>query len=138
MAHRDFRAALREAEGEPVTFTVGDGNGFCEEFTVPTPLSAMPLLALAASDAKTEIEVMAAFGRFIFSFLDPADHERFRQACTRARFDEADLLDITKWLIGEATGRPTKRPSGSPERSSTTGPPSPTGSDETSEPTPSP
>lgn len=137
MAHRDFRAAVREAVGEPVTFTIGDGNGFREEFTVPTPLPAFPLLDLAATEAGSDAESYAAFGRFLYALIDPADHGRFRKACIRARFNDEEILDLTRWLVSETTGRPTLRPSGSPERSSTTGPPSPTESDETSGPTPS-
>lgn len=138
MAHRDFRAAVREAVGEPVTFTIGDGNGFREEFTVPTPLPAFPLLDLAATETDTETAAYAAFGRFIYALIDPADHGRFRHACIKARFNDEEILELTRWLVSEATGRPTSRPSGSPERSSPTGPPSATESDGTPESTPSP
>lgn len=119
MAHRDFDAARREAVAEPLTFTLGG-----EDFAVPLPLPALPVLDLAAAADAEDVGAFAAFGQFIFAILPTADHQRFR--ATRPGLSE--LLEIVQWLITEATGRPTGPPSGLPVRRSPTGTPSNGGS----------
>lgn len=119
--HKDFDAAAREASGESLTFTLGG-----EQFTTTPELPALPMLKLAAAADKEGAEGAVAFYEFVQSMLVPEDVARFEAMASRERLGMEMLSDVVKWLIAEMTGRPTRRPSDSPERPSNSSQP-PTG-----------
>lgn len=109
--HKDFDAAAREAVGESLTFQLGG-----EKFTTTPELPALPMLKLAAAAEKTDAEGAAAFYEFLQSMLVVDDVARFEAMAMRERLGMERLSEVVTWLIEEMTGRPTRRPSDSPER----------------------
>lgn len=113
--HRDFDAAAREAVGEPLTFTLGG-----EVFTCAPTLAALPMLKLAKSADKGGAEGVAAFYDFLTAMLVQDDVPRFEAMMQRERIGMEQLSELVAWVVEEATGRPTQRPSDLPERPSNT------------------
>lgn len=126
--HKDFKAARREATAEPITFTItGRDGSVSKPFTLEDDLAAMPLLDLAVMadqqdrDEANELETVLAFRNFLRSILVPQDVDRFERTVRDKRLAFPDLLPIVQWAVSELAGRPTKRPSDSPERPQITG-----------------
>jgi hypothetical protein len=113
---RDWDAVIRESRGEPIGFVLGG-----REFSVPTPLSGAAFIDYADRDDQSA----PAFLELICNWIDPdgyagvapPDEELrsgFREAYRRSRGSVDDLIALTRWIVEEATARPTVRPSGSP------------------------
>jgi hypothetical protein len=121
----ELAAARAETTDEPVTF---DWHG--KTIRCRTQLPALPLLEMASTGADMRASgneddfmlIAASFYRFLQSVIEPDDWSIFRQSCTD-NADGADQLMPLVGKLGEAImGRPTERPSDSPD-----GPPQTTG-----------
>lgn len=117
MAHKTFTAAKADALGDPISFDI-DGD----EFLIPRPVPAWPMLELAAcGDEGEPTRIAAAFVGFLTAVLPAEQHERFRRTCAEKRVDQELLLEIVQFVIEESTGRPTVPLSSLGERRSSTG-----------------
>jgi hypothetical protein len=105
---RDFDAAIREAQKEPLTFTLGG-----EEFRVPNPLPEGPFLRWAKTEGATVSDLLCTW------LGDQA--EAFIAAHERSGGGLGTMQSIADWVIEESTGRPTQWRSGSPASSSANG-----------------
>ena len=120
-----FRAAAAEAAQEPIVFEV-ETAGRVEAFSVPRPLPTAPFveMALQVVDAGTAadrmVAEMVATGRFFKACLGD-DWRRFMDVISAARFTDEDLARLMRWLIEEASGRPTTPPEGSPSSARSNG-----------------
>lgn len=120
-----FKAAQADLQGAPIQFGV---EGDPEPFSVQRPVPAIPLLDMAveAMDQQgggDERAALAAFHRFLQGVLGD-EWPRFRRAATRARWSVDQVLDLVRYLVVEATGRPTTPPSAPPPGAPATGRPS--------------
>lgn len=113
--HRDFDAARAEMAREPLTFKFNDVT-----FTVGA-VGAGALLDLIASMEGTEVETVAAFGRFVLGVVVEEQRDQFREALNAMSFNELDTL--ARWVIEESIGRPL--PTGSPSEPSASEPSEP-------------
>lgn len=122
-----FKAAQAEATGAPIVFGV---EGEPQPFSIQRPVPAIPLLDMAveavdqqrAGGPADERSALAAFHRFLQGTLG-SDWPRFRDAATRARWGIPQVLDVVRYVVEQATGRPTMPPSGAPPTSPATGQP---------------
>lgn len=114
--HRDFDAARAESKLEPLTFRLVG-----HDFTIDR-VPAGPLLDLAAQSDATDAAAMAAFARFLKALV----REDQRDALAVALDDTAleTVLDLVRWVIEEATGRPLDMPQPSLRDASEAGQPS--------------
>jgi hypothetical protein len=118
----ELAAAKAENTDEPVSF---DWHG--KKIRCRQSLPALPLLEMASTGADMRASgdedfmlVAASFYRFLQSVIEPDDWHIFRQACTD-NADGADQLMPLVGKLGEAImGRPTERPSDSPDGPPTT------------------
>jgi len=104
MTHRAFDAAVKEASGEPVTFTV---NGYDHTFTVSTPLPLGQLILFARAVDKSEQEQARALDALLRGWLIEADREKWDD-CLGQMQDIAVLGTIVNYIVEEATARPTQ------------------------------
>lgn len=107
-----FKAAKAEAQGAPIVFGV---EGDPQPFSVQRPVPAIPLLDMAVEamdqdGGGDERLALAAFHRFLQGVLGD-EWPRFRRAATKARWGVEQVLDLVRYLVTEATGRPTTPPS---------------------------
>jgi len=118
-----FKAAQADAQGSPIQFGV---EGEPTPFSIARPVPAIPLLDMAveAMDGPSgdDRQALAAFHRFLQGVLAD-DWPRFRKASTRARLGVDEVLAIVRYVVTEATGRPTTPPSASPPGAPATGAP---------------
>lgn len=120
---RSFKAASAERRGEPYEFTI-EGEGWSEEFSVSRNVPGMMFLeAVSASERQdwvTGLRLM--FDSMAAVFDEPADFRRFRDACTRARWEPMEIAENIQAIIADLAGRPTLPPSDSAESPSNGGP----------------
>lgn len=123
MAHKEYRAAKREANGEPFTFTIG------KELFEVTDVPAIAILDLGtigeAEGDGSEEAVLAALGAlrsFLRSVIGDENYRRFEKALRKERFDIEDLMPIVADIVSEVMGRPTTRSSDSPPPRQVPGP----------------
>lgn len=117
MGFKDFDAARRERDLEPVAFLLGG-----ERFECLPVCPATVLFDYAARETTTTRQHYDAAVDFIVGVLAD-DEERFRKALT-SKTDPVDyetVAAVVAWLVGHYTGRPTERPSASPSGASATG-----------------
>lgn len=121
MATKNFDLALREQQGDPITFQLGG-----VEFVVPTPVPSYPLLQLGreASRDADSLEGLGALHDFIIGCIDEDQVEDFKEVLTANRVGFELLMEIVTWLAEEGTARPTEKPSRSQQRSSMASKPS--------------
>lgn len=131
---RSYKAARRAAEREanrlePIPFEVSyedaTGEEHEETFHLCGEVSGATLTDLGYfADTPIESPEGAAVVRRVFmeAFGDEVEFKRFWRVATL--LDEDTLTDIMVGAIEDTTGRPTRRPSDSSARSSTTGQPS--------------
>lgn len=117
MGFKDFDAARRERDLEPVAFTLGGDRFEC------LPVCPAPVLfEYAARENRTTVQAYTAAVDFIVGVLAD-DEERFRKALA-SKTDPVDyetVAAVVSWLVAHYTGRPTERPSASPGGESATG-----------------
>lgn len=108
---------VAEAENppEPTTFEF-EGHEFRIREGDP---SAFPLMELADAAANGldsgSMQGLAAMWRMLKSCLHPDDFPRFRQVAMDEDATTEDVLAIVKGVWEHLAGRPTKRPTGSPD-----------------------
>lgn len=117
--HKDFDAARRERQNEPLSFTLAG-----EQFT------CLPILPWVTMEnlirpyqEQGEMGVVLQIGPLMEACLIDEDVERFHAILTR-KDDPIDLETVTaivEWLLESYTGRPTERFSSLPGGQSTTG-----------------
>jgi len=104
MTHRAFDAAVKEASGEAVTFSV---TGFEYTFTVDTPLPLGQLILFARAAEKSEQEQARALDALLRGWLVEADREKWDE-CLGQLKDLTILGHIVNYIVEEATARPTQ------------------------------
>lgn len=115
MSVRDWDAAVREAQGEPIEFTLGG-----QHFAVPCPIPAAVFLSFADHQADGA-QLTAGFRDLIRDMLEVSQRPLLETAIRDSGISGQLLVDLAQWLIEEATARPTERRSGSPGSVSTNG-----------------
>lgn len=106
-----FGAARKEVSAEPIIFMV---EGEAEPFYVPRPVPAFPLMDMAAeAEDGNQAGALGGFLRFLKGCIPEEHWPRFRDAITRERWGAEDILPLIRYLVEEATGRPTTPPSDS-------------------------
>lgn len=105
---KDFDAAQREQEQEPIRFRLGG-----QDFQVRA-VPAGALLRLARMAEAEGAEALVQFDGFLASIIQAEDRERWQSVMDRVT--TATLLDVAQFIIEEATGRPTEQPSASVDR----------------------
>lgn len=121
----DFDAAIAEDEasrqGEKVVgFKLGG-----EQFQIPLPLPAAGVLRLGVlsdmgmavgfvGDGAAVVRAMAELVKFLDAIVAEADQARFEAALTRSRASFEVLIQMVKYIVEEATGRPLVPASSSP------------------------
>lgn len=116
---KDFRVARREAEREPLTFTLGYADGPSWEFTTKTILPAGPLLELASHGDEAGTAAFAAYHEFLVGMLSEDQHETLKLAMRELEW--LDILPAVRWLVSEMTARPFEKPSDLPASPSSNG-----------------
>jgi hypothetical protein len=120
MASKDWDAALAEQRGEPIHFVLGG-----EEFVCTPPLPAVAYIEFVARSSDPTSPRAKDTAVFIAECLDDEDkvaaEQRFLAAVRKARASVTDLEQLGKWLIEEASGRPTERQSDLDTSAATTG-----------------
>lgn len=116
MSFRDFDAARREHEGEPVRFKLAGDTFTC--------LPVVPVRTALLIDQATS--AAAAYVDFIAACLIEADRDRFRlllsTTADEVTFDE--VMEVAAWVGEQLTGRPTTPSDASAAGSSDGGQPS--------------
>lgn len=112
---RDFDAAVAEAKGEPLVFTLGG-----VDHSARTPIPASAFLAMLAHETKGVAYLGQAYQDFLCAAVE--DPDALRQAVTVSQISTDGLLDILRWLVEEGSARPTTRPANSVGSDSETGP----------------
>jgi hypothetical protein len=115
MSVRDWDAAVREARGEPIQFTLGGVT-----FDVPCPIPAFAFLDYADRTDKPD-DVIAGFRDLLVEMLSPAHRPLLIAAIRDSGIGGQTLIELAKWVIEEGTVRPTERRSGSPPSPSANG-----------------
>lgn len=115
MSVRDWDAAVREAQGEPIRFTLGGVT-----FDVPCPIPAIAFLDYADKADKPG-DVVAGFRDLMLEILPEPTRPLFATAIRVSGIGGQMLVDLVQSVIEEATARPTERPSGSPASASANG-----------------
>lgn len=123
MAHKDFAASRREAEREPVAFSLAGQRFAC--FPAGTTVVTAATFTLASRPLTG-----GTAQRFIEAVLQDGQQRRFRRTLAqhkrpwrrRQAVDIDLLLAIALWLVEVYTGRPTLRSNGSSVGPSTAGP----------------
>lgn len=116
---KDFRVARREAEREPLTFTLGYDDGPSWTFTTKTILPAGPLLELALHGDESGTAAFGAYHEFLLGMIPADQHAELRDALRELEW--LDVLPSVRWLISEMTARPFDTPSDSPSSPPTNG-----------------
>ena len=119
MAFEDFDAARREAHREPIAFQLA-GERF--ECLSVMPASVMFDYARAGETVPERYEASVAFVGGVLADDDAVDLFRKVLDSRSDPIDYATLSSLVVWLIGIYTGRPTTRPSDSPDGPSSDGP----------------
>lgn len=117
MGFKDFDAARRERDLEPVAFTLGGERFDC------LPVCPAPVLFdYAAAGSRTTLQSYNAAVAFIVGVLADGE-DRFRDALASKTnpVDYETIAAVVSWLVEHYTGRPTERPSASPSGASATG-----------------
>lgn len=105
---KDFDAALKEQEREPIRFRLGG-----EDFQIDG-IHSGPLLRLARIQQVSDIEAAVQFDSFISALIRKEDRKRWDKALEQVPIDV--LLEVVQFIVEESTGRPTERPSDLPDR----------------------
>lgn len=108
-AAKSFDAARKELKGETLDFVVGG-----QEFAIQLPIPGYAILDMAALEDADGAAAVATFGQFMSNIMSDEDAHRFRKATIDARYSFEEILEVVKWVIEEATGRPTEQLSDSP------------------------
>lgn len=104
MAHRVFDAAAKEAEGEPITFSVG---GYDHTFTVKQPLPLGQLVLFSRVVKGEPQEQAQGVDRLMRGWIIDEDREKWDE-CVGQLTNIEVLGEIVNYIAEEATGRPTQ------------------------------
>ena len=96
-------AARAETRAEPLTFTIANGDYVSPTFTLPF-VPAGPLLDVSAAMLTGGLEIVVAFGRFLYDTLSEDQHDALRDALLHVDLPVA--RDIATWIIEQAVARP--------------------------------
>lgn len=106
--------------GEPTTFTFHGAK-----FTLADRMGGLPVMryahaANAELDGGSAVRRLATFYDFIRAGIVDGDWPRFEAAAVRVRAEEDELVDVAAAIYAHFAGRPTVRPSASPDGPQTT------------------
>lgn len=123
--HGEFVAAAKDATDTADTPREPDTFGFYGEvFAMRGAIGAMTLMQFAAVAVKgvniDQMEGLAAVHRMLEDCIAPGDWPRFQEVARREAADAEDLLAVIRQVIAAVAGRPTVKPSASPDGPSST------------------
>lgn len=105
MTHKAFEAAAQEANGEPVTFTVGD-YPYTFRVNTPLPMGQLIIFSRAVKKGKSQ-DAVSAIDDLLRTWIFDEDLEEWDKCLSQ--LTKLDVLgEIINYVVEEATGRPTQ------------------------------
>ena len=114
---KDFDAAESERKGEPITFKMGG-----REWTA-AHVGAANFLAFSRQVAEGGTGAVVAFDDYISQTLPEEQREAFHAMLAEEDISLNTLVELSGWIVEQATGNPTAVASLSPSQPSSNGGP---------------
>ena len=105
---KDFDAAESERKGEPITFALGG-----REWTA-AHVNAHNFLTFSRTIAKGGTDAITGFDDYITSTLAEDERDDFHAMLGEKDVQLGTLMQVSQWIVEQATGNPTADASPSP------------------------